>query len=172
MDFHLHFHFHAVNLLAPRAHLVIWKHPGVLRAGCGTLRPLPTSRTMRTSTFPKIAKFQLFLMNRWFNVINKLDRATGTQAPHWLAHHQPQTSVCTYSGGQCPCGGCGALPQSPADSSAPCTSSCASSTPIFGTRSSSRTGSCTVGTVWRPGSCRRRTCEPASFIQHAKLFSS
>ena len=34
---------------------------------------LPTvSRTMRTSQFPKIAKFQLFLMNWWFNVINSV----------------------------------------------------------------------------------------------------
>jgi len=52
-------------------------------------------------------------MNRLFNVINTLDRVTGTQAPHWLAHHQPRASVCTYSVTQCPCGGCGVLPQSP-----------------------------------------------------------
>ena len=62
---------------------------------------------------------------------------------HLWVRLQLQVTECTCSVAACPREGLGGRPRSPAASSAPCTSSCASSTPISGTRRSSRTRVCT-----------------------------
>ena len=70
-----------------------WSAASRLRAGDP---PFQHRERCDPVNFQKLAKFQLFLINRWFNVINTLDRATGSPPQRWLVHHQPQASVCTY----------------------------------------------------------------------------
>ena len=145
----------AARLLSP-----VPPRDGVLRVRRGTLHPPSNSENDANQIISKNTNSIVFHESVVY-VINTLDRATGTQAPRSLVHPQPHLSVCTSSGGKCPCEGCGARPRSPADSSAPCTSSCASSRLVSGRRGSSRRCSCTGRKVWREGSCKRRICEPA-----------
>jgi len=61
--------------------------------GVGRRRVTSTRETLSKAFFESIRltniiyqKCQLFLMNRWFNVINTLHRATGTAPRRWLVH--------------------------------------------------------------------------------------
>ena len=87
----------------------------------------------------------LLLLNSTFTIefnvylfISLLRKLSGNLAPHLWARLQTQGDVaCTYSGGQCPCGGC-IRPR------ALYTSSCAASSSLSGARRSSRRCVCTV----------------------------